>query len=110
MTLYGVTQSTVTESFDVPRSVVAMLWRCYQEIGELTRQNEQSPHHMTSQLEDQYLHWQYMARRLQFEFRHAVGQRIFNQTICNRLHEGGLSDRHPAKRVYSHQAISCMAI
>ena len=54
---------------------------------------------MTSQREDQYLrnlvlrNRQYMARRLQIDFQHVIGQRISDQTIHNRLHEGDLRAR-----------------
>ena len=43
----GYTQRTVAESFDVSGSVVARLWRRFQETGELTRREEQGRHQMT---------------------------------------------------------------
>ena len=58
---------------------------------------------MTSQREDQFLrnlalrNRQYTARRLQIDFQHAVGQRISDQTIRNRLHEGDLRARRLAR-------------
>ena len=97
------TQRIVAERFDVSRSVVARLWRRYQETGEFTRREGQGRHRMPSQREDQYLRnlalWnrQYTARRLQIDFQHAIGQRISDQTIRNRLHEGDLRARRPAR-------------
>ena len=99
----GYTQRIVAERFDVSRSVVARLWRRYQETGEFTRREEQGRHRMTSQREDQYLrnlalrNRQSTARRLQIDFQHAIGQRISDQTIRNRLHEGDLRARRPAR-------------
>ena len=83
----GYTQRIIAECFDVSRSVVARLWRCYQETGEFIRREGQGRHRMTSQREDQYLrnlalqNWQYTARRLQIDFQHAIGQGISDQTI-----------------------------
>ena len=51
----GYTQRIVGERFDVSRSVVARLWRLYQETGKFTRPEGQGRHRMTSQREDQYL-------------------------------------------------------
>ena len=54
---------------------------------------------MTSQKEDQYprnlalRNRNYTARRLQIDF--AIGQRISDKTIRNRLHEGDLRARRP---------------
>ena len=99
----GYTQRIVAGNFDVSRSVVARLWRRYQKMGEFTRREGQGRHRMTSQREDQYLrnlalrNRQYTTRRLQIDFQHAIGQRISNQTIRNRLHEGDLRARRPAR-------------
>ena len=99
----GYTQRIVAEHFDVSRSVVARLWRHYQETGEFTRRVGQGQHRMMSQREDQYLrnlalrNRQYMARRLQINFQHAIGQRISDQTIRNRLHVGDLRARRLAR-------------
>ena len=79
----------------------------YQETGGFTRREGQGRHRMTSQREDQYLrnlalrNWQYTTRRLQIDFQHAIGQRISDQTIRNRLHEGDLRARRPAKGLFS---------
>ena len=87
----GYTQRIVAERFDVSTNVVARLWRGYQS-GEFTRRERHDRHHMTSQ--DQYLrnlmlrNRQYTARRLQIDFQH---------TIRNRLHEGDLKARRPAR-------------
>ena len=99
----GYTQRIVAERFDISRSAAARLWRRYQETGEFTRRKGQGRHRMTLQREDQYLrnlvvrNRQYTARRLQIDFQHANGQRISNQTIRNKLHEGDLRARRPAR-------------
>ena len=99
----GFSQRIVAERFDIPRSVVARLWSRYQETGEFTRREGQGRHRLKSQREDQYLrnlaqqNRQFTARRLKIDFQHAIGQRISDQTIRYRLHEGDLKARRPAR-------------
>ena len=98
-----VAQRIIAERFDVSRSVVARLWRRYQETGEFTRREGEGRHRLPSKKEDQYLrnlalrNLQYTARRLHIDFQHAIGQRISDQTMRNRLHEGNLRARRPAR-------------
>ena len=46
---------TVAESFDVSKSVIAMLWRRYRETDEFTRREGQGRYSMMSQRENRYL-------------------------------------------------------
>ena len=63
----------------------------------------QGRHRMRTQREDRCLrnlalrNRQYTARRIQIESQHATGQRLSNQTIRNRLHEGDLSAIRPSR-------------
>ena len=43
----GYTQRMVAEHFDISRSVIARLWRRYQEMSEFTRQEGLTPHDVT---------------------------------------------------------------
>ena len=99
----GYIRRIVAERFDVSRSVVARLWRRYQETDEFSRREGQGRHRMTSQRLDQYLRnlalrkRQYTAKRLQIDFQHAIGQRISDQAIHNRLHKGDLRARRRSR-------------
>ena len=85
------------------RSIVARLWRRYQETSEFSRREGHGRQRMMSQRKDRYLrnialrNQQYTTRRLQIEFQHTISQRISDLTIGNRLHEGDLSARRPAR-------------
>ena len=51
----GSTQTTTAEGFHVSRSVIARLWRRYQENGEYSRRKGQGRVRITTHREDRYL-------------------------------------------------------
>ena len=99
----GATQRAVSGRMGVSRSVVARHWRRYQETGGHSRRPGQGRNRLTTQAEDRYL--QLLARRnrtttargLEMMFRDGTGIHLSNQTVRNRLHEGGLHSRRPVR-------------
>ncbi|GFW26451.1 transposable element Tc1 transposase [Trichonephila clavipes] len=97
----GQTQRGVVDAFRVARSVVARLWNRLQETGNVRRRPGAGRPRATTSTDDRYI--QLKARRnrtenatqLQRQLLSATGRRVPSQTVCNRLHEGGLYARRP---------------
>ncbi|GFW75518.1 HTH_Tnp_Tc3_2 domain-containing protein [Trichonephila clavipes] len=97
----GQTQRGVADAFGVARSVVARLWNRLQETGNIRRRPGAGRPRATTSTDDRYI--QLIARRnrtenatqLQRQLLLATGRRVSSQTVCNRLHEGGLYARRP---------------
>ncbi|GFY05001.1 transposable element Tcb2 transposase [Trichonephila clavipes] len=85
----------------LPTSVVARVWNRFQEIGHVRRRPGAGRPRATTSTDDRYI--QLTARRnrtenatqLQRQLLLATGRRVSNQTVRNRLHEGGLCARRP---------------
>ena len=99
----GATVQRVAQRFGVSVSVVSRLWSRFRETGLCSRRPGQGRQRATTQQEDRYL--QQMARRnrystapgLRNDFVEATNVRISESTVRNRLHEGGLRSRIPAR-------------
>ncbi|GFW60352.1 transposable element Tcb2 transposase [Trichonephila clavipes] len=97
----GQTQRSVADAVGVARSVVARLWNRFQETGNVRRRPGAGRPRTTTSTDDRYT--QLTTRRnrtenatqLQRQLLSATGRRVFSQTVCNRLHEGGLYARRP---------------
>ena len=98
----GFPQRQVTDILVVSQSVVARLWSRFQETGRYTRRPMLDRGRCTTEEHDCYIRTsalrnrQSKTRRIQSEFQIATGRRLSDQTICNRLHEGGMNARCPA--------------
>ncbi|GFU51982.1 transposable element Tc1 transposase [Trichonephila clavipes] len=97
----GQTQRSVADAVGVTRSVVARLWNRFQETGNVRRRPGAGRPRVTTSTDDRYI--QLTARRnrtenatqLQIQLLLSTGRRVSNQTVRNRLHEGGLYARRP---------------
>ena len=102
MLLDGHSQREVARTAGVSQSVVARMWRRYQETGQFTRRPGQGRLRCTTDADDRYIRLLALRNRrgtatgFQAEFQLATGQRISTQTIRNRLHNDTLNARRPA--------------
>ncbi|GFT05385.1 transposable element Tcb2 transposase [Trichonephila clavipes] len=95
----GQTQRSVADAVGVAKSVVARLWNRFQKPGDVRRRPGAGRSRTTTSTDDRYI--QLTARRnrtenatqLQRQLLLATGRRVSSQTVCNRLHEGGLYAR-----------------
>lgn len=99
----GAVQRVVADRLGVARSVIARLWRRYQETGRYTRRPGQGRPRITTAREDRYLQLLATrnrlstARALENDFHQATGVHISDQTARNRLHDNGMRSRRPAR-------------
>ncbi|GFV29918.1 transposable element Tcb2 transposase [Trichonephila clavipes] len=97
----GQTQRSVADAVGVTRSGVERLWNRFQETGNVRRRPGAGRPRATTSTDDRYI--QLTARRnrtenatqLQIQLLLSTGRRVSNQTVRNRLHEGGLYARRP---------------
>ncbi|GFS70944.1 transposable element Tcb2 transposase [Trichonephila clavipes] len=95
---HNVVSQTLLES---PEVLLQVLWNRFQETGNVRRRSGAGRPRATTSTDDRYI--QLIARRnrtenatqLQRQLLLATGQRVFSQTVRNRLHEGGLYARRP---------------
>ena len=91
----------VARRFGVSPSVISRAWRRFQETGQYSRRAGQGRRRATTQQQDRFLRLSAMrsrrctARSLQGDFQRDTGVRISDQTVRNRLHEGGMRARRP---------------
>lgn len=99
----GASMRTVAERFQVSPSVVHRLWTRYRETGLYRRRTGQGRKRKTTANQDRYIRQlamrnrQSTARSLQNDFSRATHVRVSDQTVRNRLHEGGLHSRIPLR-------------
>ena len=102
MLLDGHSQHEVARIAGVSQSVLAQMWRRYQETGQFTRRPRQGRSRCTTDADDRFIRLLALRNRrgtaiqFQTEFQLATGQRVSTQTIRNRLHNDTMNARRQA--------------
>ncbi|XP_076372976.1 uncharacterized protein LOC143257832 [Tachypleus tridentatus] len=110
----GQTQRRVAQRIGVSPSVINRLWRPYQETNPYGRRPSQGRHRCTTAKEDRYIlstarrDRLAMAQSLRNDLQHFTGTRLRTKTVRNRMHEGRLRARRPARDVILRE-LNCAA-
>ena len=98
----GLSQADVARHFDVSRSVISRLWRRYEQFGNVAERHE-GRQRATTPRQDRYVvalarrNVHITARELCGALANIHNINVCDQTLRNRLHEGGLRSRRPLR-------------
>ncbi|KAJ8883988.1 hypothetical protein PR048_015844 [Dryococelus australis] len=106
----SVVRLTIAETLGISQSDVSRIWRRYIETGNVNGRPRSGCPRVTTPAQDRYMRINTprnnnssTASEIRYRLRAASGVQLSDQTVRNRLREGGLRARRPMRRPYRNR-------